>query len=293
MNSLVKKFEVPYNFDSSLVDFYTRYRSIISFIYLPPFKADAINARTLIENPNKGAIGYMPDTRDEYIEHLIYIQQKGLECYILWQDNKSIEPENIRFYQNFGVNGFVVGNEQNASIIKTVDKNLRLIASITMKLTFNDLLYRDFSYFDGIVLFFPFTRSLNAIKKLSHIKEKLVLMPNTICYTDCAAIHHWFPKNNELRPEDRCMAWDNIDKCCLIYPEHLCMFDDYVGGYKLQGRDYPTFEIIKNAEAYFYRSSSNNFLDSYIDEQLKKLISEQGLLAYYNIKSNEITASTK
>ena len=289
----MKKFEVPYNFDFSLIDFYANYRAMISFVYLPPFKSDAINTRTIIENPYKGSIGYVPDVREEYIEHLIYIKEKALEFYILWQDSKPIEPEIIRFYQNYGVSGFVVGNDQNASIIRNYDKNLRLIASITMKLTFHELLRKDFNNFDSVILFFPFTRSLNAIKKLNHIREKLVLMPNTICYTDCYAVHHWFPENNELRPEDRCLARENIDKCCFIYPEHLYLFDDYLGGYKLQGREYPTLEMMKNAEAYFNRSSPGSFLEPAIDVQLKKLISEKGLSAYYNTKSDEIISASK
>lgn len=293
MNNLVKKFEVPYNFDFKLIDFYSLHSSMISFVYLPPFKSDAINTRTIIENPAKGSLGYMPDTREEYIEHLKYLQQKGLNFCILWQDNKSIEPEILRFYQNFGVNGFVVGNEQNASIIKKHDKTLLLVASITMKLDLNDLLTRDFSIYDSVVLFFPFTRGLNAIKKLSHIKEKLVLMPNTVCFTDCYARHHWFPKNNELGQDDRCLARENIDKCCFIYPEHLYLFDDFVGSYKLQGREYPTFEIILNAEAYFSRTPGNSFIEPFIDEQLKTLISEKGLLTYYNTKSDEIISASK
>ena len=289
----MKTFEVPYNFDYSLIDFYARHGSMISFIYLPPFKKDAINTRTLIENPVRGSLGYMPDTREEYIDHLKYIQQKGLKYCVLWQVNDNITAETIRFYENFGVSGFVVSSEQNASVIKNYDKNLLLIASITMKLSFNELLNKDFSNFDGVVLFFPFTRALNAIKKLGHIKDKLVLMPNTTCWTDCPAVHHWFPKNNELREEDRCLAPCNLEKSCLIYPEHLYLFDQYVGGYKLQGREYPTYEIINNAEAYFDRSSSHNFLDHYVDKQIKNLISEKGLPDYYDIKTNEMILSSR
>jgi hypothetical protein len=257
---------------------------------LPPFKEDAINTRTVIENPNRGTIGYMPNTRKEYTKHLSYIKQKGLNLCVLWQDIKPIDIEVMRFYQDVGVNGFVVANDLNASIIKSYDKNLLVISSITRKLLFDDLLDKDFGCFDGIVLFFPFTRGLNAIKELIHIKEKLILMPNTVCFTDCFATHHWFPKNKELKQDDFCFAPNNIDKCCFIYPEYLYLFDNYIGGYKLQGREYPTKEIIKTAEAYFNRSSKNNFLESAIDDQLRKLISEMGLSAYYNTKSNDIIA---
>jgi len=285
MNSILKRFEVPYNFDFSLIDFYYRHRSMISFVYLPPFKSDAINTRTIIENPNRGSLGYMPDTRDEYIEHLNYIRQKGLEFRILWQDNKNIEPEIIRFYVKFGACGFVVGNDRNASLIRKYDKNLALTASITMKLTFNDLLNSDFSNFDSVVLFFPFTRSIYAIKKLCHIREKLILMPNTLCWTGCPAVHHWFPKNSEPGEEDHCLARSNVDKCCFIYPEHLHLFDNYVGGYKLQGREYPTFEIIANAEAYFSRSSDSSYLEPFFDTRMRKILSEKGLPDYYNAES--------
>lgn len=288
MNRPQKKFEVPYNFDFSLIDFYAGHKSMISFVYLPPFKEDAIHTRTVMENSNKGSLGYMPDSRAEYTEHLSYIQNKGLEFYVLWQDNKMIEPDVIRFYQDLGARGFVVGNDKNASLIRKYDKSLRLIASITMKLTFYDILNKDFSDYESVILFFPFTRALNAIKKLSHIKEKLIVMPNTICYTDCYAVHHWFPKNNELQPLDRCLARENLDKCCFIYPEHLYLFDDYVGGYKLQGREYPTLEIIKNAEAYFSRNGYDKFIEPAVDKKLNKMIAEKGLEEYYNTKSDDV-----
>ena len=104
MNNLVKKFEVPYNFDFKLIDFYSLHSSMISFVYLPPFKSDAINTRTIIENPSTGLPWlYARYTREEYIDHLKYLQQKDLKFCILWQDNKNIEPEIIRFYQKFGV----------------------------------------------------------------------------------------------------------------------------------------------------------------------------------------------
>ena len=288
-----KKFEVPYNFDFSLIDFYADHGSMISFIYLPPFKSDAINTRTIIENPNKGSLGYMPVTREEYTEHLMSVNQKGLKFRVLWQDNKNIEHETIRFYMDHGSAGFVVGSEKNASAIKKYDKNISLTASITMRLTSNDLLNRDFSNFDSIVLFFPFTRSLDAIKKLSHIKDKLILMPNTVCWTDCPAVHHWFPKNNELREEDRCLSRSNVDKCCFIYPGHLYLFDSYVAGYKLQGREYPTFEIIANAEAFFTRSSDTGFLEPFFDARLRSMLAEKGLSEFYSIKSDELINTGK
>ena len=110
-------------------------------------------------------------------------------------------------------------------------------------------------------------------------------MPNTVCWTGCPAVHHWFPENNEPGEEDHCLSRGNVDKCCFIYPEHLYLFDDYISGYKLQGREYPSFEIIANAEAYFSRSADSSYLEPFFDTRLRKMFAEKGLPDYYKINS--------
>lgn len=291
MNKFYHKFEAPYNFDFSLTDYYSQHLHSISFVYLPPYKEDAINTRTIYENSKKGSIGYTPNSRREYIKHLSYFKKNKIDFCILWQDKKPIKHETIKFYQDFGVTGFVVADDTNASVIKSYNEDFLLISSITRKLTYNDLLCKDFLNYDYIVLFFPFTRAIEALKSLNSLKEKLVIMPNTICFTDCFATHHWFPVREKLKHDSICYGPDNMDKCCFIYPEYLYLFDDFIGGYKLQGREYTTNDIMKNAASFFNRCSSENLIEPETDFDLKRRISEMNAYNYYNLKSNDVMFS--
>jgi predicted AAA+ superfamily ATPase len=135
-------------------------------------------------------------------------------------------------------------------------------------------------------LFYPFTRSLNAIKKLSKLKDKLVLMPNTHCHTDCQGIQHWFIEDIRTFEFDKhCPAYNDSTKSTFIYPEHLYLFDNYVGGYKLQGREYSTDTIITICEAYFNRVTLETLLSPYLQEELEKLHKEYSLDDYYNFQT--------
>ena len=282
------KFEVPYSFDEEIIPYYKHYLPYVNFLFLPPYSEDLMNTRTCLQSNIKG-ISYMPQTREEYEYHLNLIKANKLRFVVLWQDRKNvISKEYLDYYTNLGACGFIIANDENAKIIKEYNSKLLVISSIVQRLC-KGISTKNFDYYDYCVLFYPFTRSLNAIKKLSKLKDKLVLMPNTYCHTDCQGIQHWYIEDIRTFEFDKhCPAYNDSTKSTFIYPEHLHLFDNYVGGYKLQGREYPTDKIITVCEAYFNRVTSETLLSPYLQEELQKLHNEYSLDDYYNYKTKEI-----
>lgn len=291
-----KLFEVPYNFSRSLVNFYKKYINCINFIYLPPYKDDSINTRTSIETKKKGHC-YMPQTRSEYESHLKYISQSGIKYVVLWQDRENfITKKTLDYYSSLGASGFIIANDINAKIIKEYDPDLIVVASLVQRLC-NNISKRDFRYYDYLVLYYSFNRSLEALKTLSTIKDKIVLMPNTLCHIDCPSIQHWFPTKERPFIQGRdCMILKDkgkyLDRCGFISPKHLYMFDEYVAGYKLQGREYSTDLIEYICQIYFERKSSKELLSAMLGKDLSVKFQEycnrMTLENYYNVKTPEI-----
>ncbi|GEM_PF-909306 len=282
------KFEVPYNFDEEIIPYYKHYLPYVNFLFLPPYSEDLMNTRTYLQS-NKKNFSYMPQTREEYEYHLNLIKANKLRFVVLWQDRKNvISKEYLDYYTNLGACGFIIANDENAKIIKEYDSKLLVISSIVQRLC-KGISTKNFDYYDYCVLFYPFTRSLNAIKKLSKLKDKLVLMPNTHCHTDCQGIQHWFIEDIRTFEFDKhCPAYNDSTKSTFIYPEHLYLFDNYIGGYKLQGREYPTDIIITNCEAYFNRITPKTLISPFLQEELQKLHKESSLDDYYNFQTKNI-----
>lgn len=291
-----KLFEVPYNFSYTLIKFYKRYSSFISYLFLPPYKDDSINTRTVIETKKKGRC-YMPQSRDEYENHIHEILKAGLKCVVLWQELDNIITEKeLGYYHDLGVSGFIIGNDANAKIIKNFDPNLIVIASLVQRISSN-LLSRDFSKYDYVLLYYSFNRSLDALKQLSFMKHKIILMPNSLCNIDCPSIHHWFP--TEVHPfvkrRDCMIITDKehyISRCGFISPQHLYLFDDFVGGYKLQGREYSTELVEYICQVYFKRESPKELLDDLLGNKLSSSLedymSSMNLEKYYNMRTKYI-----
>lgn len=288
-----KKFEVPYNFSKSLILYYKSHAEYISYIFLPPYKEDSLNTRTSIETKRKGYC-YMPQTRDEYESHLLMIEQNGLSFVILWQEpSKIITHDKIAYYEKLGASGFIIGNDNNASIIKQYNSKLLVIGSLVQRFCKN-ITKMDFTYYDYIILYYPFNRAIEVLKHLGKIKEKVVIMPNTFCHVDCPSIHHWFPqKEKPFIKEKDCPIINNpknaINYSGFIAPEHLFLFDKHVSGYKLEGRELSTTIIINTCNAYFYRENTHDYLRIMLGDKLSEIFvnnwNRHSIEEYYNKKS--------
>lgn len=287
------QFEVPYNFDEALIPFYRKNASFISYLYLPPFKDDLDNTRTSIQTRSVGRC-YMPPTRQEYDAHLRSIHDAGLRYVVLWQvRGRELTTDNLDYYSRLGASGFIVADDMNARNIKEYRPDLMVICSIVQR-TCADIIRKNLECYDHVILYYPFNRAIDALKRLDGIKEKIILMPNTMCNVDCPSIHHWFPQTE--RPFDASrdcpMTIKNIDRCGIILPEHLGLFDDLVGGYKLQGREYPTPAIKYICSFYFKRTAYDGFVDPFFEERMATCLKEQihsmTPECYYNVRSREL-----
>lgn len=287
-----KLFEVPYNFSKTLLSFYIKNQLKISYLFVPPFYCDSINTRTSIETHRKGSC-YMPKTRKEYEEHLNNIIKGGLKFVVLWQNPYlTISNEMILYYKELGASGFIIGNNDSAKRIKERDANLFVICSLVQRVC-SQAMSRDFKYYDKILLYYPYNRGINALKQLSFMKEKLILMPNTFCHVDCPSMHHWFPNSKDSFSQKKdCPAIADVTMSGFISPEDLYIFDDYVGGYKIQGREYTTDLIKYICSIYFERKSPIELLNTMMGKDLtNKMLCYKRTMQleeYYNIKSNKI-----
>lgn len=286
--TIVKKFEVPYNFDEEILPYYQKNSNFINFLFLPPYYEDSTNTRTKLQSKVKGR-SYMPQTREEYEYHLRLIKSRNLRFVVLLQEReKVVSLELLEYYSNFGAAGFIIANDDNARIIKEFDPQLLVVSSIVQR-RLKDISKVSLEYYDYCVMFYPFTRSLNALKQLSSIKDKLVIMPNSFCHTDCPGVQHWFAKDLKHFDVERfCPAYNDVSRSTFIYPEHLKLFDEYVGGYKLQGREWRTDYIVTICESYFNRITLATLISPSLNDEFRKQQSCVPLEKYYNAKTEEI-----
>ena len=286
------KFEVPYNFDEKLIKYYQKNTSHINYLYLPAYKDDSPNTRSSIQTKTKGHC-YMPQSRAEYEDHLAKIVKAGLRFVILWQvRGLQLTSELIKYYSSVGTSGFIVADDENATKVKQLNHSLLVICSLVQRVNNSSVLFqKNLSLYDSIILYYPFNRSLDALRKIEHLKDKIVLMPNTFCTVDCPSVHHWFPKNKQkFRQTTDCpVSVATMRKSGFIFPEHLHLFDKYVSGYKLQGREYPTEAIKHLCHFYFTREEYSDFVDPFLGEELsealKMEISKMPIEEYYNSQS--------
>lgn len=285
-----KKFEVPYNFEEELLTYYSAHARYVNFLFLPPYSDDTLNTRTCIQTRIKGR-SYMPQSREEYEYHIRLILDHGLRFVVLWQDRDAVISEDLlNYYAGIGACGFIVANDDNAKIIKDYDSNLLVISSIVQRLCAG-MSSRDFTYYDYIVMFYPFTRSLEGLKKLSTLKDKIVIMPNSMCHTDCPGLHHWFAEDiRSFERSNSCPAVKDESRSTFIKPEHLAIFDDLVGGYKLQGREWSADYIVSICEAYFHRTTLKHLISDGLLKTINEGLSKLGEEEYYNVKTPEIIA---
>ena len=253
-----QKFEIPYNFDFKLIDELTPYKDFVDFIYMPSYYADGGNSRKdLILKQS------VPDTWDEYLEHLSYIQAH-FDVGILIQENCTIEL--IDKYYDLGVRIFVLNDSDLTIAAKQQYPDIRCILSITSILSANDIKNNDYSMYDEIVLFFNFCRQIQLLKELP-ANYKYVLIINSHCIYNCnRASEHW--KLNANTIEEYISKVDPLiynycgntyrEDRAFILPQDLVYFNDYITNYKLVDRLMPTEDIIYEIDRYTKEYESTN-----------------------------------
>ena len=245
-----QKFEVPYNFDISLIDRLIPYKDFIDFIYMPSYYEDG-------ENSRKDIIlrGEVASSWEEYVSHVDKIKE-NFNIGVLIQNQSTIEL--IDKYYSLGIRIFVLND--NELVIKAKEKysDIRCILSITSVISSDDINNNDYSMYDEIVLFFNFCRQLHLLKELP-TKYKYVIIVNSHCVFNCdRASAHWNlnADTNEEYGEKvikiirgYCSEVYREDRA-YIQPNDLVYFNDYISNYKLVDRLMSTEDIVYEIDKY-------------------------------------------
>lgn len=276
---MVRSLEVPYNFDKDLIDIMFKLDPSgeqYHCIYCPPYPGDYQAAKHYYTHRNgRYMADYYNFSKDEYLSHINYIKKifPTKMMLLLQQNNYCMDLGMLKEYISYGFSKFCVGNIEQAKQIRSIFPEAEIIASITMKLMPEDLNKAEYDILDGVVLFFPYNRDLETIKKLPS-KFRYVLLVNCGCNINCGGTKHWFADehtskgrawfciNNIAEMAHGQVPWDQIIR---IRPMDLPIFDPYISYYKLQGREYDTHQIIEEICLYSFNYSrwpSNEFKDS-------------------------------
>lgn len=266
----MKPFDLPYNFDINLINFYDIYfnkninRQIHS-IYLPPYLNDYITAKSnqkIHTTYNTLKIkNIIPTDDQEYQEHISYINKLLPDTLmLLLQQNELLMPYNIlEKYLKLNIKKFCVGSLNQAKMIKEIDPSIEITGSITMKMMPNDLIEQNNilnQYFDNFVLWFPYNRNIKMIQQLPP-NFNYILLLNCTCSVNCQGTFHWFAAEDDII---KCptVQEKNIQKQIIIPRNFLYLFNDYINIYKLQGREFPTKLIIEQI-IYYNTTIPKNF----------------------------------
>lgn len=251
----MKPFDIPYNFDTNLIDFLQIYQSSINInsIYIAPFRYHYQSAKYYYSQIPLTTI------RDikEYERHIQYIQNyfPNKLMLLLQQTNGLLSNDLLKYYIKLNISKFCVGSIEQAEQIKAILPQAEIIGSITMKIDNNKLEKNIYNLFNGFVLWFPFNRDISAIKKLPK-NFNYHLLINCTCHTCCQGTAHWLAKTEQEEklallncPQNKDKSFQNI---IFIPKTDLKLFEPYISCFKLQGREYQTNKII--ADIVYYTS---------------------------------------
>lgn len=273
----MKQFEIPYNFDYELISALYKLNIPDAFhcIYVSPYWEDYISAKYNLSHPNgKDMNDNKKLNRQEYEKHIFHIDLHfpNKLMLLLQQNNYCISKELLIYYHNLGFHKFCVGNLEQAEQIKQLYPNDEVIGSITMKIMPQDLQDNKYEIFDGFVLWFPYNRNLPIIKQLPK-KYKYVLLVNCDCNIYCPGTHHWFA-SKEDEQITRCPGNNNWENLIRIEHRDLQLFEPYISYFKLQGREFCTFQIIREFLSYL---------------SFSQILPPQNLeIAYFNPMTNKL-----
>lgn len=256
----MKSFEIPYNFDKNLIDELMKIDingKHFHSIYLPPYWDDYYSVRQYYDTIGQGILKLQRaiSTKEEYESHIEYIKQYYPDklMLLLQQNNYCIDDNLLKYYINLGFTKFCVGSIEQAIKIKKLLPNAEIIASITMKVSPQDLEDNKYEIFDAIVLWFPYNRKISVIKTLPK-KYKYILLVNCECNVHCDGTHHWFTDKIKLAsldcPKTKDNSWINTMR---IYPWDLSLFEPYITYFKLQGREYSTEYLLPIIDKYIIK----------------------------------------
>lgn len=236
---MYRQFEIPFNHTDELLQFLNRNKNLllryVKHILVAPFIDDYKSTR------HNEAI--KPVNRTEYEHQIMQLQSMGYKIALLFNMPGNVDESMIEYYTKLNIDTFIINNDEVAISLHKL--GFTTISSITKRMQLNDIISRDLSMYDYIVLDYTFNASLDRIKKLPKT-NKYILMVNTLCDYTCDFYSHWQEKANY-----QCPRLINGDKnTTMIKPQDYNLFDEYISIYKLQGREYSTKIIVEHIMYY-------------------------------------------
>ena len=263
------QFQLPYNFDTKLIDGFELLggtADILDCIYLPPFHEDYIPI--LRTHPNDKTLSF---DWLQYVGHIDFLNKhfpNKTELLLQRIDGVLMPPNIIRKYITIGFTKFCVGTIEQAKIIKNIDSNLKIIGSIAMHMTVDELNNNKKKYqdlFDAFVLDFSFNKNISNIKKLPKDFEYIILC-NSLCSVYCDGDRHWWTKDIYSMTCPGLYPTIKFENSCLIRPMDLQFFTPYIKIFKLQDRGWDTNTILR--DFVLYSSDYKNYPNIEYDEFL-------------------------
>lgn len=293
MEKFTKQLEVPYNFDKSLISWMKTFDAKgerYHCIYTAPFWEDYISAKYFYSHESVGGLNVNVNnkrTREDYISHIENVQRNfpGKAMLLLQRNDELMNEKLLReFYiDKLHFSKFCVGSIEQAKVLKEINPEFEIVASITMKLEPEQINNNaDIEkYFDCIVLWFPYNRDIEKVEKLPR-KFKYILLVNCDCSIFCNGTHHWLAKTMEDEQNAICVRnfleeENTFPYEITITPEDLHIWRNCVDYFKLQGREYDTksliFDIIRYSKDYSKYFNEEKYRDHY--NSYKKLPDEK------------------
>ena len=278
------KFEIPFNLDPRFIDWVNSdgksYKEKIEFIYMPCFHDDCRNSREL----TPAYLKYNPFTRTEYNNLVQKLHSTDCDIAVLMQDNSvynRLNKDLIKYYIDLGFKYFIVGDDNISDLIKSIDNSVYTVASLTKVMTFNDVMEKDLSMYDIIVLHHWANRAVDSLKYLPQ-KYKYVLMVDIACtykFASWCKVHWFHPDTDEANEYAKLCCKDRYTREVRIFPEDYYLFEPYLHSWKL-GFD-------RGTEIEFIIENMKNYMDDggnfYKDDKYYNMKKED----YYNLAIKE------
>lgn len=256
----MKMYEVPYNFDRDFFEKISADLDPLRFVecfYIPAWHEDCQCTRQDVTFRDT-----YPKSYEEYTIRFNMLKALGRPVYVLMQ--RGATKDLVKKYYGLGARGFIFNDDTLATWMSIEYPDVVRTLSVTRALTAEQIKTEDLSMYDRIVLFYWFNRHLDALKELPK-KYNYVLMCNNDCYYDCKWHDaHWFAQGEDMHDyaekikgvceQCRKMARNELKNSAIIEPENLVYFDDYVAGYKLVDRLWPTDRILEALRYYAHRN---------------------------------------
>lgn len=266
----MKRFQVPYNFDINLIEWYNKYENFIESIYFAAPQDVFPSARMLYGKPHS----------TEEIKMLI--ENTNIDTYVVMNGTSLVLTDEILYnvkifleQVSYKLTGVIVANPFLGEYIHESFPMLKLKMSVlSNEHSYEKLIQiNDLNYYDEVCFSNDFISKSDIIKKIkNNTNFKIGIITNSTCRNNCPLYgwHHQFfnsqadnEKMKELNRVFRQLTMkftQDIKDSSYIKPSEIKQYYDLFDIFKLEDRTLPT-EIIKEIVlSYIEENDDNRYL---------------------------------